>query len=220
MNADFRRSQQPAIVSANRLGSWSAFALFLIGSLYLVALAIGFAIHGLAAPIVDPVLAIMEILTLVSAPLLLIMMAAVHDYAPTTHKTYSLIALAFMILVVGMTSAVHFVELTALRQLGTGGIVWPSPAYALELLAWDIFLGLSLLFAARVFEGGGLQGRVRRGLSISGALCIAGVLGPAVGNMRLQLVGILGYAGVLPVVCFMLGRLFRGDPKTHPNLVA
>jgi hypothetical protein len=204
-------------MSANRLGAWSAFAVFLIGLVYLGALAIGFTVYGLSAPIVDPVLAIMEILTLVSAPLLLVMMAAVHRYAPTTRKTYSLIALAFMILFVGMTSAVHFVELTALRQLGTGGIVWPSPAYALELLAWDLFLGLSLLFAARVFDGGGLESHIRRGLSISGALCLAGVLGPAVGNMRLQLVGVLGYAGVLPLVCFMLARLFRGTPDTHTN---
>ncbi len=220
MNEHLSRSYPPANTSANRLGSCSAFALFLIGLVYLVTLAIGFAIHGLAAPIVDPVLAIMEVLTLVSAPLLLVTMAAVHAYAPPTRKTSSLIALAFMILVVGMTSAVHFVELTALRQLGTGGIVWPSSAYALELLAWDLFLGLSLLFAARVFEGGGLEGRVRRGLAISGALCITGVLGPAVGNMRLQLVGVLGYAGVLPVVCFMLARLFRGDPNPHLNPIA
>lgn len=207
-------------MSANRLGRWSAFALFLIGVAYIATLAIGFAAYGLTKPIVDPVLAIMEVLTLLSAPLMVIMMAAVHGYAPPGRKTYSLIALAFMILVAGTTSAVHFVELTALRQLGSSGIVWPSPAYAVELLAWNLFLGLSLLFAAQVFEGGGLERGVRRGLLISGSLCIAGVLGPAVGNMRLQLVGVLGYAGVLPVVFFMLFRLFRGDPRPHPTPAA
>lgn len=87
-----------------------------------------------------------------------------------------------MILVVGTTSAVHLVELTALRQLGAGGIAWPSTPYALELLAWDLSLGLSLLFAARVFEGGGLERGVRRGLSIGGTLCLAGVLGPQWGT--------------------------------------
>ena len=92
-------------MSANRLGAWSAFGVFLIGLVYMGALAIGFAVYGLSAPIVDPVFAIMEILTLVSAPLLLVMMAAVHRYAPTTRKTCSLIALAFMILFVGMTSS-------------------------------------------------------------------------------------------------------------------
>ena len=138
---------------------------------------------------------------------------AVHGYTPPDRKTDSLIALAFMILVAGTTSAVHFAQLTALRQLGAAGIVWPSPAYAVELLAWNFFLGLSLLFAAPVFDHGGLERRIRRGLLVSAVLCLAGVIGPAVGNMRLQLIGVLGYAGVLPVVCFMLSRLFRSDPR-------
>lgn len=43
------------------------------------------------------------------------------------------------------------------------------------------------------------------GVAYSGALCVAGVLGPASGNMRLQWVGVFGYGGVLPVVCLMLG---------------
>ena len=37
-----------------------------------------------------------------------------------------------MILVAGTTSVVHFVELTARRQLGSSGIVWPSAVYAVE----------------------------------------------------------------------------------------
>jgi hypothetical protein len=194
---------------ADRLGRWSALGVFLIGLAYVAVLAVGFARHGLAEPIVDPVLAIMEVLTLVSAPLLIVMMAAVHGYASPERRTYGVIALAFMTLAAGLTSAVHFVELTAVRQLGSSGIVWPSASYAVELLAWNLFLGLSLLFAAPVFEGGSLERRIRRGLVVGGALCVAGVVGPAVGDMRLQLVGVLGYAGVLPVVCFMLARLFR-----------
>ena len=36
-------------------------------------------------------------------------------------------------------------------------------------------------------------------------------VGPVMDNMRLQLVGVLGYAGVLPVVAFLLARLFAAD---------
>jgi len=117
-----------------------------------------------------------------------------------------------MTLAARMTSAVRFVELKAVRQLGSGGIVWPSASYAVELLAGNLFLGLSLLFAAPAFQGSGLEAHVRRALLIGGALCVAGVIGPAVGDMRLQLVGVLGYAGVLPVVRFMLARRFRRAP--------
>ena len=199
------------MTSGNRLGSWSAFAVFLTGVAYLVTLTIGFTVYGLNEPIVDPILAVMEVLTLMSAPFIVVMMAAIHDYASIDRKIYGLVALAFAILFVGMTSAVHFVELTALRQRGTGGIVWPSPEYAVESLAWNLFLGLALLFASPVFDSVGAEQGVRRGLLISGVLCVAGIIGPAIGFMRLQLVGVLGYAGVLPVVSFMLARLFRSD---------
>jgi len=82
-----RGPRPAAIVCANRLGSWSALALFLIGLAYIAVLAAGFAKHGLAEPIVDPVLAVMEVLTLRSAPLLIVMMAAVHGYAPAERRT-------------------------------------------------------------------------------------------------------------------------------------
>jgi hypothetical protein len=198
-------------MSASRLGSWSAFAIFLIGVAYFVTLTMAVSVHGLTAPIVDPILAVMEVLTLISAPLMVIVFSAIHAYASADRKIYGLIALAFVSVFAAMTSAVHFVELTAIRQRGSSGMIWPSTAYAVELLAWNLFLGLALLFAAPVFAGSGPERGVRRGLLITGVLCVAGIVGPAVGNMRLQLVGVFGYAVVLPVVCLMLARLFRSN---------
>ena len=195
------------------VGRWSSFAVFLVGAAYIVALAVGFTTRGLSAPIIDPLLAIMETLTLIAALPMLLMMAAIHGRASGERKTLGSVAFAFMILTTGTTSAVHFVELTAMRQLGTAGLVWPSPAYALELLAWDVFLGLSLTFAAFTFEDTGRERLVRRGLLACGILCLIGVIGPLVGNMRLQLVGVFGYGGLLPVVCLLASRLFRGDSR-------
>jgi hypothetical protein len=141
----------PVSHALRRLGSWSAWGMVAIGGAYAVTLAVGFAQYGLRAPITDPVLAVMEVLTLLSAPVLLILMATLQTGAPPARRVYGTLALACTALCAGLTSAVHFVQLTALRQLGTAGIVWPSVAYALELLAWDFFLGLALLFAAALF---------------------------------------------------------------------
>lgn len=207
-------------VSNNVLGRWSSFAVFLIGVGYVVALVIGFTTRGLSAPIVDPLLAIMEMLTLLAAPFMLVMMAAIHGRAPDNRKTVSAVAFAFMILTTGTTSAVHFLELTAMRQMGYGDLVWPSPAYALELLAWDVFLGLSLIFAAFAFEDSGRECRVRRSLLVCGMLCLVGVAGPIFGNMRLQLVGVFAYGAFLPFVCLLLSRLFRDDVETVIVLAA
>jgi hypothetical protein len=203
---------------ATRLGFWSAVAVIVIGVTYAAALGVGFARHGLHEPIADPVLAAMEVLTLLSAIPLVTLMAAVYERAAADLKVYGLAALAFATLCAGTTSVVHFGELTAVRQLGGGGIAWPSRLYATELLAWDVFLGLALVFGALTFRGARSERAVRRGLLACGALCLAGTVGPVLGNMRLQFVGVLGYGGVLPVVAFLLARLFsREYPPNAPR---
>ena len=201
-------------------GSWAAGGVSAIGVAYVVALAFGFARSGLDQPIVDPVLAVMEVLTLLSAPLMVVAMAAVHSHASADRKFFGVLALAFTVLFAGTTSAVHFVELTASRQLGTGGIAWPSTVYAAELLAWDWFLGLALWMAGLVFPGTGRGRGVRRGLWLAGALALLGTIGPLVGDMRIQRIGILGYAGVLPVAFFLLARLLwdRSHEEPRPDV--
>ncbi|MBK8974580.1 MAG: hypothetical protein IPM29_01510 [Planctomycetes bacterium] len=193
----------------DRLGYWSAVALVCIGVGYVLALLAGFARHGFREPIGDPVLAVMEVLTLLSAVPIVTLMASIQDRAAPHRSGLGLAALAFATLCAGVTSTVHFVELTAARQVGEEGIVWPSRVYAAELLAWDVFLGLSLSFAAPLFRDGRLERAVRGTLFLCGGLCLAGAVGPAVGNMRLQLIGVLGYAVILPIACVLLARLFR-----------
>lgn len=192
-------------------GLWSSLGVSLVGAVYAVALIVGFVTRGLSSPIVDPLLAMMEVLTTIAAPLLLIMMAAVHGRASNERPLAGLAALIFMALATGVTSVVHFVQLTAMRQLGTAGLVWPSPLYAAELLAWDVFVGLALVFAACALETTRGQRLARLGLLTCGVLCLVGVLGPASGRMRLQFVGVFGYGVVLPVVCLSVANLFRLD---------
>ena len=71
---------------------------------------------------------------------------------------YSLASTALGTLAVGCTLAVHFVQLTAVRQLWSTGargdyrLIWPSDLFAVEYLAWDLLIGLSLVLASFVFQ--------------------------------------------------------------------
>lgn len=195
-------------LSANRLGMWSAFALVALGVAYAAVVGSAMA-RAFDEPITDPTLAVMEILTLASTPILVFLMAALHTSAPPGLKIFSTAALAFMIVMAGLSSAVHFVELSAVRQTGIARIVWPSASYAVELLSWDLFLGLSLICAAFVFQGQRLQRTIRTFMLITGGLCLAGILGPATGHMRLQLMGVAAYGFLLPVTLFLVGHDFR-----------
>ena len=85
---------------------------------------------------------------------------------------------------------------------------WPSVAYTLDILAWDVFFALSMLFAAPVFKGGRLEATVRFLKLVSGVLSLAGLIGVPLANMQVRNIGILGYAVVAPVAFLLLGMLF------------
>jgi hypothetical protein len=209
---------------------WSAWAVVFLDLGYLATGAAWLLFGGDAVgrdPLwpVDPFRAVLEVIILLLTPPVVLLMAAVHTQAPRGTRTCSAAALAFMVLMAGTTGGIHFVELTVVRRLETAAVPglsivffspWPSIFFALDLFAWDVFLGLSLLCAAPVFQGGGLTAAVRVSLLLSGALCLAGTLGPALGDLRFQLLAVLGYAFVFPVACLLLALLFgRTEPSAE-----
>ena len=204
---------------APRWGRLAAILIALLGAAYL---AVGFA-WAFSAPDWtdfnpgDPSLTVLELLLFLSLPLLVVLSAAIHAWAPAGCKLTTRISLAFMTACATLSGGVHFVRLTALRQLEASGDAvpellhiqrWPSIPAALDFLAWDLFLGLALLFAAPAFAGGGLARTVRIGLAASGILCLAGLLGPATGDLRLQMIAPLGFAFLLPLTCVALAIYF------------
>ena len=196
----------------HRIGFLASAGLVLVGVAYAVVVGLGIAEAGLDAPIVDPILAVMEIITLIAALLIVVLMSAVYGYASEDRKTLATVALSFGVLMAGLTTSVHFVALTAGRQTGLTALVWPSALYAVELLAWDVFLGLSLLFAAPVFAGSGLHSVARWVVATTGVFCVLGAVGPMTGDMALQRIGILGYGIGLPVACLILALVFHRPP--------
>lgn len=206
------------------LGKRSCYTQFGISLAYVPTMAAGvLAVGGFAHPIRDPYQAIMELLIFPSAVALVVAFAALHAYAPASKKTLSLSALVLVALMAAITVCVHFIVLTVGRQANETTIpgfkmlfswTWPSMIYALDIAAWDFFLGVALLLAAAVFSGGRLADWVRRGLIVSGLLCLGGLLGAVLGDMNERNIGIVRYAFVLPVVMLQMGRLFAATPAT------
>ena len=91
---------------------------------------------------------------------------------------------------------------------------WPSVVYALDILAWDVFFPLAVLFAAPVFGGSRLATSIRVLLLASGALALGGLSGVILGDMRLRNIGVVGYCGVFPAAALLLAILFhRARPR-------
>lgn len=112
----------------------------------------------------------------------------------------------------------HFASLTVGRHVDPKGAVflsrqlssseWPNLALSLDLLAWDFFLGLAIVFAAQVFVGEAAI-RVRVAMSVAGTLCLLGTFGPLSGHLHIQYLGIAGYAFALPIACALMAMFFR-----------
>src|SRR6478609_8710910 len=171
---------------------------------------------NLTDPLPDPYLAVAELLILLMAPVMVVLMASVHACAPVHLRMFSMIAFGWMLVAACLTMTVHVVELVVARRVDPGavpgfarlfGFAWPSMLYAVDVVAWDLMLGLSLLCAAFVFTGHRYRA-VRRGLMVSAALCLVGLVGPATDVLAWRGIGILGYVVAFPVTCLWLSRAF------------
>lgn len=217
----------PTWTSTERtVGRAACWAILLLSLAYVPAMLAGFLANGgFDKPVADPYLAVMEVLILLMAIPLVALFACVHSYAPANRKTLTLSAFALVTLAVGITVCVHVVLLTAGRQLDATSPgydllfswTWPSVAFALDIASWDFFLGFGLILAATAFTGPGLPVLVRRGLQLSGAVCLFGLVGAATGNMGLRDIGIAGYAVILPVVLLVMARVFAATPVTETS---
>lgn len=209
--------------TTRRIGKFSAITVVLLSAAYIATGSIWFISHievvktsGLQPT--EPYLAILESLMLLLSPAIIALFAALYASAPAEKKTYSLAAFGFALVMVCLTAFVHFVQMFVVRQT-TSAVVRELfsfysadgrmlPLFAADMLAWDFFFGLALLFTAPVFKGDRLQNAIRIALLVSGVLCLIGVAFPVTGNSKLQLPAILGYAFGFPFVCLLLVILF------------
>ncbi len=207
---------------AERLAArWSAMFVAAVSAAYAVVMVVGFASMGnLTDPLPDPYLAVAEVLILVMAPVMVVLMAAVHACAPVRLRMFGLVAFGWMLVAACLTMTVHVVQLVMVRRIEPESVpgfarlfdfAWPSMLYAVDVVAWDLLLGLSLVFAAAVFTGPGHR-TARLWLLVSGVLCLVGLVGPAVDVMALRGIGILGYVVAFPIACVALNRAFAAAP--------
>jgi hypothetical protein len=204
--------------TARSLGIFSAAATVILLVAYAVTLAVGLAsLESAQQPIGDPMFTILEVLIIIMMPVMVALMVVVHAWAPVHAKALSLISLVFMSLLAGVTCSLHFVILTLSRLPEFTGqpwlplvfsFSWPSIAYALDILGWDVFFALSMLFAAPVFQGSRLAAWIRVLMIASAVLALAGLSGVVAGDMQLRNIGIVGYVGVFLVVAALLVVLF------------
>lgn len=161
---------------------------------------------------------ILEVLIIALVPTMIGMVVAIHGWCPARLKVLALLSIVFMAMMGVITSGLHFFILIVNRQPEFASLDvlplivefrWPSVAYVFDILAWDVFFAISMLFGAAVFRGDGREAWVRRAMVTSGVLALAGLSGVIDGNMGLRNIGVVGYVGVFFVVAVLVFLHFR-----------
>lgn len=200
----------------NKLGQITCWMVFVLGVFYAIITTMG--LLSLQSPqdsIGNPYFTIMEILSMLISLLMVFSLIAVHYYTELSDRFYSFAALLLICITTGITSCVHFTILsvshtTAAEHLQNlpffFSFKWPSVVYALDILAWDWFFGLSMLFVAPVFKKNRFEKNLQRLLIVTGVLSIIGLIGVPLQNMQIRNIGIIGYAVLAPVAFLLIGK--------------
>lgn len=196
------------------LSVYAGWSIAVLCLLYLGALVIGLlSLSSPGQPIQDPWFTCMELLILVLAPCMVALSAAILEGAALEQRSFALVGLVFMSMTAALTSAVHFSVLTLSRDPAFAhspwaGLVlsftWPSIAYALDILAWDLFFPIAALCAAASLRGRPLLDTARRLLMVSALLAFVGLAGVPLANMQVRNIGIVGYAVLYPLAAAVL----------------
>lgn len=210
--------------TSRRLGLASAASTVVLIAAYAVTLVVGLiSLQSPEQPIQNPMFAILELLIILMMPAIVALMIAVHAWAPAQLEALSLAAVVFMGLLAVLTCTLHFIILTLSRAPAFVGqswlplimtFKWPSVAYAVDIVGWDIFFPLAMFFAAPVFSGSRLATWIRGLMCAAGVLAFAGLSGVVLGDMQWRNIGIVGYVPVFLVVALLLGVLFH---RTAPG---
>ncbi|WP_026898323.1 hypothetical protein [Daejeonella oryzae] len=206
------------------VGRTTCRIIFVLGIIYAITTTIG--LLSLQSPddsIGNPYFTIMEILSIVISLLMAISLITVHLCAPLIDKFFTLTALIFMCFTTVITSSVHFLILSVSHTMEAEllqnssfffSFKWPSVVYALDILAWDLFFGLSMLFLAPVFK---IDKNLKALLIISGILSLIGLIGIPLQNMQIRNIGIIGYAVIGPVAFLLIGKILGGQKDELAN---
>ncbi len=219
------RLEQEHLSEVNRgyaVGFWSALIGTGIGIIYFLAL-LGLILTGeFTMPLSEPVQLFGGIITLLVAPIIVVILAGLHAVTPPKKQVFSLTGLGFTLLFALSVSINRFAQLGVVRQSlaagNTEGIGWflaygdRSIMFTLEILGWAWFLGLGMLWAAPLFGGSRLEAWIR-GLMLAyaglGLICsVAFLLGSP-----LAAIGFAAWGGVLFVVTGLLAVYFNMGMK-------
>jgi hypothetical protein len=201
-----------------KIGFWAAIVNFIFGLFFLATVAASFI--ALKGPPVGIYLTLTSVASLIGAVALVFLWSAVHISTPPNRQIFSLSSLAMITILAALTCLTRIVQISLVPQAlaagKTDGLSWflvygeLSVMADIEVLAWGGFLGLAMLFLAPVFRQRKQERTIFWTLTISGILCLIGLMGKVLVIPVLIFVGVAGWGLGLTITTALMVFWFRG----------
>lgn len=208
-------SAERKIISS--LGFYSSLLLTIIGAVYFIIIGSLFATGNNTMPPSENNQLFGAIVTIIMAPLLIIMITAIHYVTAQDKKILSHLGIIFCIIFATFVSINRFVQLVVVRLSVKAGDLeglkrfYPyeqdSAMFTLELIGWGIFLSLALLFIAFVFSSGRLQRSIQIFLFLYAIIGITGSVALIL-NSPVAVIGFAAWGLILPISTGLLSVFF------------
>ena len=163
----------------------------------------------------DLSLTIWEMMTVISGPIVLIVLIALAE-AVATPPNYQKAMIAFMSCACALTGAAHIINISVTRALIREGIdvpsyfqigCWPSVEMAADYLAWGFFTGLAFLCVSLPLRSTDrAKQRIKLVSLLCSVLCIVGFIGGTFINENLWYIAPMGYGIGLLILCVLMLR--------------
>ncbi len=221
MNNRFKRFSNLALV--NKIGVISSLLTTFLGVLYFVVILISILNGKFVFPPSEDLQLFAGIVSLVVCPIIVVMMASLHEVTPSPQRILSQISLGFTLLFALAVSINRFSQLGVVRQgMNAGNVEGLSRFLAygdysvmlgIEYLGWAWFLGIAMLFAAFPFRRGRLERWLRWSMLVYGILSLVSSVGFLLGNW-LSMLAFAAWGIVLFIISGLLVFFFLRQSQT------
>ena len=165
-------------------------------------------------------LVLMELVTILSAPVLLVLLMTVPAEGKSHKEMAKKISIIFMASCMVLTSAAHFMNLAFIMPMMSSGIniplylqigQWPSALMAIDYLGWGYFMGAAFLASSVAVAR--QNSLLKYTLFVCGILCLLGLVGTVTIHANFWYIAPIGYGIGSTIVCIELIVLNNSQVK-------
>ena len=156
-------------------------------------------------------LILMELSTVLSTPILLLIFIAIPSPQEHDKKIAKMLSIIFMSCCMILTSIAHFTNIAFIMPLQDSGVEipiyfqigqWPSALMVIDYLGWGFFMGLAFITSSLATRKE--YRLLKNTLLVSGILCLLGLIGTVMISANCWYIASCGYGIGTAVICIEL----------------